>query len=93
MSVIESIFSTATSQSSATSMGQVPPEAREQAEDAIARVLAKNPGLPIIVVKGVDKIGQQRADQLMAKALKQVASTIKSSLDKDGPLLRKASAF
>ena len=93
LSVTEPVFSTDSSQLRATSIGQVPPEAREQAEDAIARVLAKNPGVSTIVSKGVGKLDQQRVERLMAKALKQFSSVIKPSLDKDKPLLRDSFSF
>lgn len=93
LSVDESIFSAGASQSSATSIGQVPPDAREQAEDAIARALAKNSGVSIIVAKGLDKLGSQKVERLMVKSLRQFSSDVKRSLSKDELLLRDSFSF
>ena len=93
LSVIESVFSTFASQSSATSISQVPPEARDQAEAAIASALAKTASVSIIVAKGVDKLGQQSVERLIAKALRQFSIATKLSLDNDRPLLRECFSF
>jgi hypothetical protein len=83
ISVLESIFSKAPSTSSATSTGQFPPQAKEQAEHAIAAVLAKNTEVSTIVVRGVDKLGEQGVDRLMARSLRQFSSATKLSLDRE----------
>ena len=93
LSAIESVFSIFSSQSSATSISQVPPEARDQAEDAIAHVLAKATAVSVIVTKGVGKLGQRSVERLMAKALKQFSISTKQSLDKDKMLLRECFTF
>ena len=83
LSLVDSIFRTTLSQSSAAPAGQAPPEVREQAEDAIAGVLVENSGVSIIVTKGVDKLGREGVDRLMTRALRQFSSAINLSLDKD----------
>ena len=93
LSAIESVFSTFASQSSAMSISQVSPEARDQTEDAIARVLAKATGVSIIVAKGVGKLGQQSVERLMVKALRQFSIATKLSLDNDRPMLRECFSF
>lgn len=93
LSLTKSILSAAASQSTATSIGQLPREARKQAEDVIARVLAESPGVSTIVAKGVAKLGQHRVKWLMAKTLRQFSSATKSLLDKDEPLLTDSFSF
>ena len=91
-SIISVIFRIVASQSSGTSINQVPPKAREQAEDAIADVLAKCHGVSVIVEKGEDKPGQQGVEKCMTMALRQFTAAIKPSLGKK-PLLMESLRF
>jgi hypothetical protein len=89
--VLESIFSKAASSSSATSTGQYLPQVKEQAENAIASVLAKNTEVSTILVRGLGKLGEQGVERLMARSLRQFSSATKPSLDR--PELKECFTF
>jgi hypothetical protein len=89
--MVESIFSNASLPSSASSTSQFLPQVKEQAENAIASVLAKNTEVSNIIVRGVGKLGEQGVEKLMARSLKQFSSAIKPTLDR--PELKECFSF